>query len=283
MIDLKVTCINTIINYCVFTITARYSQCDLLYIYCWFCLQCLWWSVYWTSPCDSLYICWFCLQCLWWSVYWTSCDSLYIYGWFLFAVPVTVNEEVDDISVRKVVHNEQLSLVEEAYLHSQASITSTASSSYSASDDGSSMVVNMRNKLQFHKNVRIRQPGLTDTDVGINLRVGHSTCKVDDDLTDLQIVGEFEEPTEKPKGYVLQGGVGGGAFTFLPHYFKIKLQIYDGMVHGCNQIQYTQSQDFSVGPSVGIIRTKTEWIMEGRSKILCLCVFIGYRHKLGVV
>ena len=147
---------------------------------------------------------------------------------FCFAAPVTVNEEVDDISIRTFIHNEQFSL---------------ASSSYSASDDGSSMVVNMRNKLQFHNNVRIRQPGLTDTDVGINLRVGRSTCKVDNDLTDLQFVGELEEHTEKPKGYVL----GGGGFTFLPHYFKLKLQIYDGMVHGCNQNQCTQSHDFVAG------------------------------------
>ena len=124
---------------------------------------------------------------------------------FCFAAPVTVNEEVDDISVRKFVPNEQFSLVKEAHLHRQASVTSTALSSYSASDDGSSMVVDMRNELQFHNSVRIRQPGLMDTDVGINLRVGCSTCKVDNDLTDLQFVGELEEPTEKPKGYVLRG------------------------------------------------------------------------------
>ena len=125
-----------------------------------------------------------------------------------------MNEEVDDICVRKVVHSEQLSLAKEAYLHRQASITSTASSSYSAADNGSSMVIDMRNKLQFHNSIRIRQPGLTDTDVGINLRVGHSTCKVDDDLTDLQIFGELEEPTEKPKGYVLGGG--GGIYLSSP-------------------------------------------------------------------
>ena len=120
----------------------------------------------------------------------------------LFAVPVTVNEDIEDISIRKAVHHEQLSLEEELLLRRQvAAITSAASSTCSASDDDNAMVVDMRQSLHFHNSVRVRQPGLTERDVGIDVRVRGTTCTVDD-LADLHIVEELVEPTEKLKGCV---------------------------------------------------------------------------------
>ena len=129
---------------------------------------------------------------------------------------MTVNEDVEDISIRKAVHHEQLSFEEEACFLRQTSVASTASSSCSASDDDSNMVVDMRQTLQFHNSVRVRCSGLSERD-GISIREEHGTCRVDDDLADLQIIEEVDEPTEKPKGCVfvcvkLVGGGGGLAY-----------------------------------------------------------------------
>ena len=107
-------------------------------------------------------------------------------------------EEETDIRLRKDVHSRPLSNRRPA---EQAEDVAVSSPSSSFSSDGGGMVVDMQQKLCLQNCVKVRQPGLSENELSINVRLDSSARRETDELADLQVLQEVDEPSEKLKGY----------------------------------------------------------------------------------
>ncbi|KAK7110546.1 MAP kinase-interacting serine/threonine-protein kinase 1-like isoform X2 [Littorina saxatilis] len=161
-----------------------------------------------------------------------------------FTVPVTENEETDVISIRKAVHNELPSPEQEARLQRNVSYMSSRSIS---SDDEGSMVVDMRHQHQLHDNVKIRQPGVSNQDLSINVRKVEQPrrCHAVDDLVldDLDEVDEIEDPSQK--GYVTLGNED-DISNLLAEKTKEKGVICNNKVLHCENGMYEEGRQYKI-------------------------------------
>ncbi|XP_076436635.1 uncharacterized protein LOC143276116 [Babylonia areolata] len=112
-------------------------------------------------------------------------------------VSVTANEETD-INIRKT-QTRQPSVENGA---SALGIGQSSTSVYSEDE----VVVDMQHTRQLQNYVSMRQPGLLEKDLSINVRMGQSSCDAAaDDLADLDIVEEVEELSVNKKRPISHG------------------------------------------------------------------------------